>query len=267
MEKVICVLLLFLLISTNSFSKEKIVTEYQYYLSGIGFSQQKISFLSPVFYNGFSFVNTKGKVKVSKNRINTFVSEFNLDFNLNKHNRIIYSLGYEFKFDKYYLLTIKDYPKSFPSLFVGWCYWFDSEFYVKPDNTNNPLYYNLNNLFCLSLYCEKKYQKVKISYGLNVPFIGIYSGSEYSSSLPYFVTEKNATFFQAFDIGSFKRNIQMNHSFNVDFKINTKKTIRTFRFQYEIDVALLSLNNNIKHNTFHLFKIGYLFNISNYEHP
>jgi len=264
--KALYFLLLLLLISNHLFSKEKIVTEYQYSLTGMGFSQQKISFLSPVFYNGLSFVNTKGKVKVSKNRINTSVSEINVDFNFNKHNRIIYSLGYDFKYDKYYSLTIKDYPKSFPSLFVGWGYWFDSEFYVKPDNTNNPLYYNLNNLFCLSLYCEKKYPKVKISDEYNIPIIGLLSGSEYSSSLPYFFTEKDASFFQAFQIGSFGKNLQASNKLNIDYKMKTKKGLRIIRFQYEICSSLLNLNNNLKHNTFHVFKVGYLFNKVDYEH-
>lgn len=264
--KVASIFLSLFLVSIHSFSKDKLITEYRYSLSGIGFSQQKISFLSPVFYKGLSFVETRGNVKVSNKRINTFVSEFNVDINYNKFNRIIYSLGYDFKYDKYYLLTIKDYPKSFPNLYVGWGYWFDTEFYIKPDNTNNPLYYNLNNLFCLSLYCEKKYQKIKISDELNFPLVGLYSGSEYSNSLPYFFTEKDASFFQAFDIGCFWKNLQASNKLNIDYKMKTKKGLRTIRFQYEICSSLLHLNNNVKHNTFHVFKIGYLFNKVDYEH-
>jgi hypothetical protein len=260
------ILLLFLLISIQSFSKDKILTEYQYSLSGIGFSQQKISFLSPIFYNGFSIVSTKGKVKTTHNGITSFTNEFNVDFNSNEHNNKIYSFGFNLFYNKYYLINLKDYPKAYPNMFIGWGYWFDSDIFVKPDNTNNPLYYNLNNLFCLSFCLEKKFSKVKISYELNVPFAGIYSGSEYSSSLPYFITEKDASFFQAFDFGSFKKNTQMENKLNIDLKINTKKGIRTIRFQYMLSGEKLFLNNNLKHNTFHVFKIGYLFNKIDYEH-
>jgi hypothetical protein len=257
---------LFLILSIQSFSKDKILTEYQYSLSGIGFSQQKISFLSPVFYNGFSLVGSSGKVKASHNRIASFSTAFNVDFNSNEHNNNIYSFGFDLFYNKYYLINLKDYPKAYPNMFIGWGYWFDSDIYVKPDNTNNPLYYNLNNLFCLSFCLEKKFPKVKISYELNVPFAGIYSGSEYSSSLPYFITEKDASFFQAFDLGSFKKNTQMENKLNVDLKINTKKGFRTIRIQYTLSGEKLLLNNNIKHNTFHVFKIGYLFNKIDYEH-
>lgn len=255
-----------ILISIHTFPKDKILTEYQYSLTGIGFSQQKISFLSPVFYNGFSIVDAKGKVKATCKSITTSSSEINFDSNSNEFNSNIYSLGFDYRFNKYYLLTLKDYPKSFPSLFVGWGYWFDSDIYIKTTNTNNPLYYNFNNMFCLSLYCDKKYQRVKISDEFNFPLTGLLSGSEYSSSLPYFFTEKNASFFQAFDIGCFWKNAQASNKLNIDYKLKTKKGLRTIRFQYEIFSTVLNLNNNIKHNTFHVFKIGYLFNKIDYEH-
>jgi len=264
--KFLCILFLFSFISINSFSKDKLLVDYQYTLNGLGLSQQKISFLSPVFYEGYSFVSTKGKVRSSNDRIASLVTEFNFDLNFNDHNSNFSSMGYDFRFSKYYLLTLKDYPKTFPKLFVGWGYWFDSDIYFKTYNTNNPLYYNFNNMFCLSFYGETKYKSVKISDELNVPFIGIYSGSEYSSSLPYFINEEDASFFQAFDIGSFGKNLQASNKLNIDYNLKTKKGLRTFRFQYEIFSTVLNLNNNLKHNTFHVFKIGYLFNKNDYEH-
>lgn len=264
--RLLSILFILLLLSFHSFSKDKTVSEYRYSLSGFGFSQQKLTFLSPVFYNGYSLVSTNGKVQTTKDRINSFVTEFNMDYNSNKHDSYFYSMGFDLTYNKYYLLTIKDYPKSFPRLFIGWGYWLDSEIYLKPSNTNNPLYYNLNNMACFTFCCEQKYQKVKISCEFNFTFFGIYSGSEYSSGLPYFIYEKDAGFFQAFDIGSFGMNPQSSHKLNVDFKLNAKRGMRSVRFQYEINGTLFSLNNNVKHNTFHVFKIGYLFNTVDYEH-
>ena len=264
--RLLSILFILLLLSFHSLSKDKTVSEYRYSLSGFGFSQQKLTFLSPVFYNGYSLVSTNGKVQTTKDRINSFVTEFNMDYNSNKNNSYFYSMGFDLTYNKYYLLTIKDYPKSFPRLFIGWGYWLDSEIYLKPSNTNNPLYYNFNNLFCLSLYCEKKYQKVVISDEFNYPLTGLLSGSEYSSSLPYFFNEKDASFFQAFDVGCFWKNLQVSNKLNVDYKMKTEKGLRTIRFQYEIHATLLKLNNNLKHNVFHVFKIGYLFNTVDYEH-
>lgn len=265
--KIIPIIFMLSLLSICSFSKDKIVTEYQYSLSGLGFGQQKVSFLSPIFYNASSLVSSRGNVKATKNRISIFDTETDIGINYNKAGSTFYSFDFDLSYSKYYLLKIKDYPASFPDLYAGWGYWLNTDFYIKPDNTNNPFYYNFNNLVCFGIYCEKKIQKVKISNEFRLSIFGIFSGSEYSSGLPYFLTEEDASFFQAFDIGSFKTDCRGSNKLNVDFRMNTKKKVRTFRLQYEINSSVLSLNGNIKHNTFHIFKIGYLYNLSNYEHP
>lgn len=228
--------------------------------------QQKISFLSPIFHKAYSIVSTNGKVIESSNRISSMAMDFCLDWNTTRHRSNFYSMGFDLTFNKYYLLKINDYPKNFPNLNFGCGYWLDSDIYLKPDNTNNKFYYNLNNMMCVALFCRKRFQNIEISYELNLPVLGLYSGSEYSSSLPYFTKEDNSSFFSAFKVGSLGVNEQMANKISLDYEIKTKKRVRTFRFQYAVNSSLLTLNNNTKHNTFHVFKIGYLFNIVDYEH-
>jgi hypothetical protein len=264
--KIVCVLLLLTLMYKFSSSDDKIRSEFRYSLSGIGVGQQKISFLSPLFYMDYSFISSSGKVKETSSKIMSSLFETNIDLSLRTPLNIYYSFGIDYRSSSNYLLRLKDYPNSFPELFLGFGYWLETDFYLKPDNTNNPIYYNLNNMLCFSFYSEKNYQKIKISYEFEMPIVGIYSDSEYSSSLPYFFNEEKASFFRAFEIGSFKKNLQIDNKINLDFKIKIKQSLNTFRVQYSFCGNKFVMNGNIKHNIFHNLKIGYLFNKVGYEH-
>lgn len=250
----------------SCFSAKKDTIVYQYTLYGLGTSQQKISFLSPIYYDGISLIGTNGNIKSSLNKINSSSFDFNIDINSNKYNKEIYSFGVDYIYNKHYLLSFDRYPSNYPNLYLGWGYWFETDAYLKPENTNNPLYYNFNNMLCLSIGVEKHYKSIYILNEFNLSLVGLYSGSEYSSSLPYFFSEENASFFEAFQIGSFERNSQMKNRLNIDYRISTKRKVYTIRFQYVISACMLNINNNIKHNTFHEFKVGYLFNNSYYVH-
>ena len=260
------VLLMFLLFSLPSFSGDKVLAQYNYSLYGVGVGQQKVSFLSPLFYTGYSYVSANGKVKETSNRVTQFETNINLAANSNHNNSNFYSAGFGLCYNKYYLFPLKDCPNSFPYFFAGWGYWLDAAIDYKPTNTNNPTCYNFNNMACVSVLCEKKFQNLRLSYQLKIPVLGIYSGSEYGSGLPYFLSEEGGNFFSAFDIGSVGMNPQMLNRFNADFKLKAKGGVRTLRVEYEISSTKLKLNNNVKHNTFHIFKVGYLFNKSGYEH-
>lgn len=264
MKKIFAVLLF--LISISSFSEDNLLDEYRYTVNGIILGQQNVSFLSPLYYNSYSLTTTRGHVCLSDKKLSIFEfnDNFGFDFN-NSSASILYSLGFDLNYSKYYLLNVKGYPASFPDVYLGWSYMLDTDFFLKISNTNNPFYYNFNNLACLGIYCEKKFQKIKISDELRFSVFGVFSGSEYSSSLPYFLTEEDGGFFQAFDIGSFGTETFISNKLNVDFKMNTSKGLRTFRFQYAIESSKLTLNENVRHYTFHVFKIGYLFNILEYE--
>ena len=261
--RILPVLLMFLLFSLPSFSGDKVLAQYNYSLYGVGVGQQKVSFLSPLFYTGYSYVSANGKVKETSNRVTQFETNINLTSNSNHNNSNFYSAGFGLCYNKYYLFPLKDCPNSFPSFFAGWGYWLDAAIDYKPTNTNNPTCYNLNNMACVSVLCEKKFQNLRLSYQLTFPVLGIYSGSEYGSGVPYFLSEEGGNFFDAFDIGFVT---QMLNRFNADFKLKAKGGVRTLRVEYEISSTKLKLNNNVKHNTFHIFKVGYLFNKLGYEH-
>ncbi|MDR3366611.1 MAG: hypothetical protein LBO71_06560, partial [Prevotellaceae bacterium] len=62
----------------------------------------------------------------------------------------------------------------------------------------------------------------------SVPVAGVYLGSEYSSSLPYFVREEeDANFFDAFDILFINKNLHLKNTLNADFKLKFKRRYTT----------------------------------------
>lgn len=154
------IVFLLLLVVVPAFSADKFQTEYRYALSGIGFSQQKITYLSPLYYQGVSLVTSRGKVKLSEDRMVSSLYETNLDLNYKNPNSYFYSLGFDYYYNSNFRLRWKNYPDNFPDLFVGFGYWLDAEFYAKTSNSNNPCYYNLNNMLTFSFCCEKKFERV-----------------------------------------------------------------------------------------------------------
>ena len=257
---------MFLLFGFPSFSGEKVTAQYNYSLYGVGVGQQKVSFLSPLFYNGYSYVSSNGKVTETSKRVTQFETTINLGVNSAHNYQDFYSAGFGLCYNKYYPFNLKDYPNSFPRILAGWGYWLDAAIDYKPTNTNNPTYYLLSNMASVSILCEKQLPKLRLSYMMNFPVLGIYSGSEYGSGVPFFISEEDGNFFDAFDIGSVGMNPQMRNRFNADFKLKTKSGVRTLRVEYEISSTKLKLNNNVRHYSFHIFKVGYLFNKSGYEH-
>ena len=234
---------------------------YRYKLYGIGFKQQKISFLSPIFYEGVSFVlPVTGKASFCNRKLTTSSYDQYYDIFPNRHNEnFILSVGGDHKYNQYYLLPKRAVSKTFANFFVGWGWWFDYMLALKINNTNNLLYYHFNNMGCLTFAATGRIKSVRILNELAIPLLGVYFGSQYSSQLPYLIHGKDANFFDNFDILFMNKNLQLKNRLSVDFKL-FKRSATTMRVQYELSARALRLNNNELINICHIFKIGYLLN-------
>ena len=238
--------------------------EYRYQLFGSGFKQQKISFLSPLFYEGLSLIGSSGKTSFRNNRLTSSISDGVCDFFQNPHNdNLIISAGIEFAYNKSYLLPVRVGSKISPNFFVGWGYYLDIQYTMMPNNTNNLLYYHLNNMGCLTLAATGRIKSVHILNELAIPLLGVYFGSQYSSQLPYFAYEEDANILDDFDILFMNKNLQLKNRLSADFKL-FKRSSTTMRVQYELSARALRLNNNELINICHIFKIGYL--LDRYAH-
>jgi hypothetical protein len=241
--------------------------EYRYKLFGAGFKQQKISFLSPLFYDGLSLTySSSGKTSFRNGKLTSYYSDMYFDFfpNPNNSNSMIIADGGNIEYSKYYFIPNTIDTETSSNLFVGWGYWFDYQLALKPNNTNNLLYYHFNNMGCLTFAATGRIKSVRLFNELSIPVVGVYLGSQYSSPAPYFIYEEDANFFDDFDILFINKNMQLKNTLSADFKLKFKRRYTTMRVQYVVSVRTLRLNNNEMSSIYHLFRIGCLLN--NYVH-
>ncbi len=259
---------------------------YRYRASGLGTLSQKITFLSPIKYSGISTNLDWGRFNQMNKKITTRTSYFNITSTLNQKDRnsevenpeerpippTISSFNYGKIFNRRYELFEKNSQKKMPSISLGWTYWLDAGLDIKFFNVNNLFYYNLNNMAGLSLGLEKRIHLKKIQLDISneftLPVLGVYTGTRYSSSLPYSTLIDDTNFWDAFRVGSFETNFQFRNNLNFDFTFIRKKTgvKHTLGIQYGINYANLRLNNNSKVQVNHSIKLSYLFNSSRYAH-
>ena len=259
---------------------------YRYRAYGIGTLSQKISFLSPIKYSGISSSLDWGRFSQINKKISTRTTYFNGAATLNNNDQkseaenpeerpippTILSLNYGTIFNRRYEVFNKKLPKKMPSISLGWAYWLDTGFDLKPFNVNNLFYYNLNNMAGLSIGLEKRIHLKKIQLDISneftLPILGVYAGTRHSLALPYSSLIDDTNFWDAFRVGSFETNFQFRNNLNLDFTFVRKKTgtKHTIGVQYGINYANLRLNNNNKVQVNHAIKLSYLFNSSRYAH-
>jgi hypothetical protein len=234
---------------------------------GAGFKQQKISFLSPLSYEGVSLVSSSGKTSFRSGKLTSSDGDVYADIFQNPHNSsMVTSVGVDYTYNKYYLIPNRDSWETSSNLFVGWGYWLDSDMAVKYDNVNNLVYYHLNNMACLTFAITGRIGSVHILEEMSFPIVGIYFGSQYGSPLPYFAHEEDASVFDAFDILFIRQSPRFQNKLSADFKPSFKWIPSTIRVQYALGMRTMHLNNNEMHNFYHQLKIGYLFNEIPYTH-
>ncbi|MFV0289620.1 MAG: hypothetical protein ACK5IJ_01780 [Mangrovibacterium sp.] len=272
-----CIVLILLCWSWNVFAEElqQDSISYKFQLKGIGGGMGVIDFLAPTTYGSFILTSNKSEYLQHDGRVSTKNHYNNILFGRRRSSNssdqydnsdLILSYQYDFILNKRHALNLSQSFKKQLDISVGWAYWGAFGTDIKLGNTNNMLYYNLNNSLGFSVGLEKKLTikgtQFYIFNETTIPFVGIYLGSEYSSSLPYFIAEKDASLWEALHIGSFGANFQIHNDLNIDFKLKAKKKrkSRIVRIRYSMDYMNLGLNNNTKHRMMHAITIGYTLN-------
>lgn len=97
-----------------------------------------------------------------------------------------------------------------------------------------------------------------------MPLLGVYSSSEYSSGLPYIALEKEASIIEMFSIGSLNKNYQFISTLSFDYFFNYKSFKKTLRFEWEAQAQTFKNNNLLYSGIGNTFRIGYLFNTTDY---
>ncbi len=255
-------IILGLIFSVHSFASDTI----QYSNNGVSFGmgRSKISFLSPITYRTFTIETISQKTKVFPNKENIFFYKIELGLHNNINQNTMFHIGDNIFWGQYHKISYVQNPVF--KFYAGYAYLNNTNLYLKPDNINNLLYTNFNNMAALVLVGSKQFKNVYLKNTFSIPVYGLYYGSTFSQNLPGIV-EKESSIWSASKLGSFNINTQICNDLICDFRIKYKnKGHQTLRVQYGFEYAKLQLHNNIKETIMHQITISTLIKKTNYNH-
>jgi hypothetical protein len=173
---------------------------------GVGFPAINYSLLSPLNHSGYSLNFHSTRFLDKPEYLTQFRMHFELGLLYNHANDLyITSLGFNGGWSRHWYTSDRTRPFR---LMLGLGADAGVNIYMKEDNTNNPLAYFFNLSVCPDILLKYKWlnsQKTKFELGQQIyfPIGSLISSSEYSSTLPYGFTEKDAGFFDAMRLVSF----------------------------------------------------------------
>lgn len=229
-------------------------------------SQVKNSHLSPLAYQGGGLSIQSGALKSWGKQLRSSVFEINLDYYSHPNDESkLQGGGLSYHYFRYYKPYI-----SLPGetdLFIGGGYHSALNILYSPVNINNVVYYSFNNTLDLSFILGKRWDDYFFSNEFSIPIIGIYSTSEYGSSIPYIFFHDDVDVFSSAHIGSLNLNSIFKNSFNFDVIAHTKrKKTYNLRFNYTITYGRQKINNITHRVATHQIGVAYLFNTKHHEY-
>ena len=172
---------------------------------GFGFPVINYSLLSSLNHSGYSISFHSTRFREKPEHLTQFHQHFEIGILYNQANdSYITTLGFNGAWSRHWYVTNRANPLR---LLLGSGADAGTGIYLKEDNTNNPLAYifNLSVSPDLLLKYRLSIKKTSIELGqqIDIPFVSLISSSDYSSSLPYGIAEKDANFFDAMRLVSF----------------------------------------------------------------
>ena len=170
-----------------------------------GFPVLNYSLLSSLNHSGYSLSFHSTRFREKSKYLTQFHQHFEIGILYNQANdSYVTTLGFNGAWSRHWYAANRTNPLR---LLLGSGVDAGTSIYMKEDNTNNPLAY----LFYLSispnllLKYRFNFKKTSIELGqqIDIPLVSLISSSDYSSSLPYGIAEKDANFFDAMRLVSF----------------------------------------------------------------
>jgi len=202
------------------------------------------SLLSPLNHSGYAIDFLSTRFREIPEHLTQFHTQMKLGLLYNYANdSYITTLGFNSGWSRHWNSTDRTRPLRLLSG-VG----FDAgvNVYMKDDNTNNSMAYFFNLSISPGILVKYKFSinKTKLELGqqVDIPFVSLISSSDYSTSLPIGIAEKDANFFDAMRFASFG---------------SLKKCVTTTT----LDITRTSNN----HQKLPMFRISYIFMGMNYN--
>ena len=172
---------------------------------GLGFPVLNYSLLSSLNHSGYSLGFHSTRFREKPEYLTQFHQHFEIGILYNQANdSYITTLGFNGGWSRRWYVT--DRTQSLRML-LGSGVDAGISIYLKDDNTNNPLAYFFNLSLCPDILLKYRFniRKARIELGqqIDIPIGSLISSSDYSSSLPPYLVEKDVNFFDAMRIVSF----------------------------------------------------------------
>jgi len=172
---------------------------------GVGFPVLNYPFLSELNHSGYSFSFHSTRFRENQDYLIQFHQHFELGMLYNNANdSYITKLGFAGGWSRHWLTTDRTRPLR---LLLGVGADTGVNIYLKDDNTNNPIAYFFNLSISPNILLKYRFNinqtKIELRQQIDFPLGSLISSSDYSSSLPYGFTEKEASFFDAMRFVSF----------------------------------------------------------------
>jgi len=233
---------------------------------GVGFPTVNYSLLSPLNHSGYSlnFHSTRFLEKPE------YMSQFQLHFELgllynDANDSYITTLGFNGGWSRHWKASDPARPLR---LLLGAGTDAGVNIYMKEDNTNNPLAYFFNlsvNPDIMIKYRWFNGKKTKFELGQQIysPLGSLISSSGYSSSLPYGITEKEASFFEAMRLvsfGSFRKCTTIT-TLDITPALERRQKLPVFRISYIFSGMNYNNGDFTVKSADHLLLFGAIFHL------
>jgi len=234
---------------------------------GLGFPILNYSLLSSLNHSGYSLSFHSTRFREKPEHFSQFYQHFEIGILYNNANdSYITKLGFNGGWSRHWDAGDRSRPLR---LLLGGGIDAGTGIYLKEDNTNNPLayFFHLSAVPNILLKYRFRFKNAGIGLGqqVNIPFGSLISSSDYSSSVPPYIVEKDAKFFDAMrlvSLGSLKKCVTIT-TLDITPVLKQREKWPVFRITYIFsgmnykngDFTIKSADHLILFGTiFHLFR-------------
>jgi len=233
--------------------------------AGFGFPVLNYSLLSPLNHSGYSLSFHSVRFREKPDYLTQFHQQFEIGILYNQANdSYITTLNFNGGWARCWHLSNRSRPLR---LLLGAGIDTGVSVYLKDDNTNNPLAYFFNLSICPEILLKYRFniKKTGIELGqqMEIPAGSLISSSDYSSSLPSGIVEKDANFFDAMrlvSLGSLKKCVTIT-TLDITPPLERRQKWPVFRITYMFSGMNYSNGDFTVNSAGHLFLFGTIFHM------
>ena len=232
---------------------------------GFGFPVLNYSLLSSLNHSGYSLSFHSTRFREKPEHLTQFHQHFEIGILYNQANdSYITLLDFNGGWSRHWHVTDRTQPLR---ILIGSGVDAGISIYLKDDNTNNPLAYFFNLSINPDILFRYRFNirkaRIELSQQIDIPIGSLISSSDYSASLPPYLVEKDANFFDAMrlvSLGSLKKCATIT-TFDIMPPFERRLKWPVFRITYMFTGMNYSNGDFTIKSADHLFLFGTIFHL------